>query len=271
MKNTKYLKRTLIISSVLSLAIALPALAASTKDEIKGLKEEINTLQQGQEEIQNNLAEIKKLLEQGAARAPAAPAAKTAFEPTDILVGDVALLGNADAGVTMIGYSDYQCPYCSRHATKVLPKIVEQYVDSGKLRIVMREYPIESIHPRAFAASLTALCAGAQGKYWEMHDLIFTNQKSLSDDDFKAHAETLGMDATAFEACLADENSSRRIRVKLQEGQRVGVSGTPSFVVGLTDPEDSNKVHVTKFVRGAQPLEVFTEAIDELLAENEAE
>ena len=222
MKKVWDLKNSLIGSAFLLLLIALPALAASTKDEIKGLKEEINTLQQGQEQIQNNLAEIKKLLEQGAARAPAAPAAKTEFEPTDILVGDAVLLGNSDATVTMFEYSDYQCPFCSRHATKVLPKIVEQYVDSGKLKIVMREFPIESIHPRAFAASLTALCAGDQGKYWEMHDLIFTNQKSLSDDDFKAHAETLGMDTAAFEACLADENSSRRIRVELQEGQRVG-------------------------------------------------
>jgi protein-disulfide isomerase len=271
MKNTQYLKRTLIISSVLSLAIALPALAASTKDEIRGLKEEIGTLQQGQEQMQVDLAEIKKLLEQGARTAPGQPPAPVPFEPTDLSVRESAHLGSADAPVTMFEYSDYQCAFCSRHATTVLTKIVEQYVDSGKLRIVMREFPIESIHPRAFAASQTALCAGVQGKYWEMHDLIFANQRALSDDDFKAHTQALGMDAAAFDACISDEKISHRIRVELQEGQRVGISGTPSFVVGLTDPEDSNKVHVTKFVRGAQPLEIFTEAIDELLTEAGAE
>jgi len=266
MKNIRITKSLVLVAALLSLAFAMPAIA-STSNDVKKLLAEVESLKESHAQIQNDLAEIKKLLEEGARAAPGQPSAAVAFEPTDLLVGESAFLGSTDAPVTMFGYSDYQCPFCSRHAVNVLTKIVEKYVDSGELRIVMREYPIESIHRRAFAASQTALCAGAQGKYWEMHDLIFANQRSLSDDDLKAHAEELGLDVTAYEACIADEKTSHRIRVELQEGQGMGITGTPSFVVGLTDPEDSNKVNVTKFVRGAQPLNVFSDAIDELLAE----
>ena len=266
MKNSSTLKSLLLVFGLLALIMAMPA-AAGTASEVRELKKEIETLQQGQEQIQNDLAEIKKLLKQGARTAPGQAAAPAPFEPTDLLVGESAYLGSTDAPVTMFGYSDYQCPFCSRHATMVLPGLVKQYVDSGKLKIVMKEFPIESLHSRAFAASQATLCADAQGKYWEMHDLVFANQRAMTDDNFIAHSETLGLDATAFEACLTDEETSERIRAEILEGQGLGISGTPSFVVGLTDPEDSNKVHVTEYIRGAQPLPRFEGVINELLEE----
>ena len=125
-------------------------------------------------------------------------------------------------------------PFCSRHATQALPQIVEEYVDSGKLRIVMREYPIEAIHPRAFAASKAAMCAGAQGKYWEMHDKIFANQRSLSDEDFTSHANLLELDTTAYDTCLTDQAISKQIDAEIQEAfselkQKLPKFKTPRF------------------------------------------
>ena len=266
MKNTQFLKRSLVVSVLLSLFIAMPALAR-TKDDVKALQAEVEALKQSQAQMQKDLGEIKKMLEQGA-RPAAAPPAGTPFEPQDLVVGGSASLGSADAVVTIFEYSDYQCPFCSRHATTVLPRLVNDYVDSGKLRIVMREYPIEAIHPRAFAVSQAALCAGAQGKYWEMHDLIFANQRSLSDEDLLAHDESLELDAAAYDTCLSDEGVSEQIQAEIQEAYELGISGTPSFVAGLTDQEDSNKVHVTEYIRGAQPFERFKSVVDGLLEES---
>jgi len=242
--------------------IAGPALAR-TSDELKALKQEVQTLQQGQEKMQKDLDEIKKLLQQ-APRAAAAPS-KPAFAPTDIQLGQVPYKGEYDAPVTLIEFSDYQCPYCKRHATAVMPSLIESYVDTGKLRFVMREYPIENLHRRAIPTSEAALCAGDQGNYWGMHDALFTDQKANSDEDFQQMAAGLGLDAAAFKACMDSDKFMDQIRADMVEGQKLGISGTPSFVVGLTDPEDPSKVHLTKFIRGAQSLASFSAAIDELI------
>ena len=149
------------------MVLAAPsAWAASTKDDLAELKSEVKGLKEGQTAIQTELAAIKKLLEQGAKAAPSQPG----FKPTEITIGDSPVLGDADAIVTLVEYSDYQCPFCSRHYKQVMPELVKNYVESGKLKYVMRENPILSIHSKAMGASQAALCAGDQGKYWEMHN-----------------------------------------------------------------------------------------------------
>lgn len=245
-----------------SLGASSPTLAG-TRDDVKALQAEVEQLRGDLQALQKEVAELKK-----APPRPAAAPAPAPFEPKDIEVGDSPSLGGASAPVTLFAYSDYQCPFCSRHATTVLPRLVNDYVDSGKLRIVMREYPIEAIHPRAFAASLAAHCAGQQGKYWEMHDLIFANQRNLSDDDLKAHSTTLGLDESAFEGCLASDEASEQIRSEIKEAYGLGISGTPSFVAGLSTSEDGNSVHVTEYIRGAQAFERFQAVIDRLLEQS---
>jgi len=248
---------------VLSIAVfvAGPVLAKSSK-EMQALQQDIEALREGQVQIQKELEEIKKLLQQGAART--APA-QQAFKPTDIQLGDVPYLGEEDAPVTLIEFSDYQCPYCKRHATAVMPAIIKNYVDTGKVRFVMREYPIDRLHPRATAASEAALCAGDQGQYWGMHDALFNDQKANTDENFQQYAAALGLDVEAFKECMSTDQFLAQIRADVAEGQKLGISGTPSFVVGLTDKEDSSKVHLTRFIRGAQAQQSFSAAIDELL------
>jgi protein-disulfide isomerase len=236
---------------------------ASSKVDINALQQEVETLKQGQADLAKELAEVKKLVQQGAKAAPAQPA----FKPADLLVGTSATLGNNSAPVTLFEFSDYQCPFCKRHATQVMPELVKQYVESGKLRIVHREFPLDGLHPRATAASQAALCAGAQGKYHEMHDLLFSDQRAVADDNLQAYANSLNLDADAYANCITDEATAQTIKDSLNEGQSLGISGTPSFVIGLTDGTDFNKVHVTKYIRGAQPLTAFQGAIEELLKE----
>jgi len=240
-----------------------PVWAASTKQEVQELQEVVADLIDGQEAMQKDLAEIKKLLQEGA-QAPAAPSAP-AFQPKDVTVDGAPFLGEAQATVTLMEFSDYQCPFCSRHYREVMPALVEEYVETGKLKYVMRENPIQSIHPRAMPASQAALCAYDQGKYWEMHDMIFENQRELSDENLKSYAATIGLDTAAFNTCLDSGKQKERVDADLVAARNVGIRGTPGFVLGLTDPDDPNKANMTQFINGAQSLDNFKNAIDSIL------
>ena len=255
------MSRFTIQAAIILTLFMLSVSGASAKDKNAELKAEIEALKQGQEQIQKDLDEIKKLLEQGARPARG----QEVFKPTDVTLGEVAYQGEKTAPVTLIEFSDYQCPFCKRHAKSVMPQLIENYVDTGKLRFVMREYPIPNLHPRAEAAAVAVLCAGDQGQYWGMHDALFNDQKANKDEDFKAMANTLGLDTTAFDTCVASGKFDAQIKADVAEGQKLGISGTPSFVVGLTDPKDPDKVHLTRFIRGAQPYATFAANIDELL------
>lgn len=235
--------------------------AASTKQEIQELKSQVETIQQGQAEIQKDLDEIKKLLQQGARAAPGEPA----FVEQVVSVGPSPYKGQANATVTLIEYSDYQCPFCARHYRDVMPTLEDEYINSGKLKYVMRENPITSIHPNAVHASLAALCAGDQGLYWEMHNWLFDNQRELGVDNIKAHAATLDLDAAAFNQCLDDRKYEKQVNDDLASGAKLGVRGTPGFALGLTDPNDPDKAKMVTYIKGAQSLDNFKRAIDELL------
>ncbi|MFC1719747.1 DsbA family protein [Pseudomonadota bacterium] len=259
MKYSAKIITTLIIFLTMQ---PLSALAASTKQELAELQGEVAALKDGQKAIQADLAEIKKLLQEGA-RAPAAAA--PSFQPKVVTMDGAPFLGDADATVTLMEFSDYQCPFCSRHYRDVMPTLVEEYVNTGKLKYVMRENPIQSIHSRALPAAKAALCAQDQGKYWEMHNMLFDNQKELTDENLKAFAETIGLDTVAFDTCTENENTMKRIDEDLVTGSSIGIRGTPGFVVGLTDPDDSNQANMTQFINGAQSLANFQAAINALL------
>lgn len=249
------------VATVMVLFAIQPVWAASTKQEIKDLQAQVEGLKEGQVAMQKDLEEIKKLLQEGTRAAPSQPA----FKPADITIDDSPFLGSADATVTLVEYSDYQCPFCRRHYQQVMPELVKKYVDTGKLKYVMRENPIQSIHSKAMAASQAALCAGEQGKYWEMHDKMFDNQKQLAVENLKTYGVELGLNTAAFDACLDDGKYEKQVNDDLASGKSVGVRGTPGFVLGLTDSKDPNKARVTEFINGAQSLDTFNRTIDELL------
>jgi len=241
--------------------LTAPALAGSG-DDLKALQREVGVLRQNQAQIQRDLDEIKKLLVPGSyLLAPEV----AAFQPADLNVGRSPALGSATAPVTLVAFIDYECPFCKRHVYTVMPDIKRQYVDTGKVRFVIREFPVENIHAQALSASSAALCAREQGQYWAMHDLLFADQQNLPSTDLTAHAQTLGLDSAAFGTCLSEGRYMAEIRASQAEGQKLGIDGTPGFVLGLTDGTDPDTVHLSKYIRGAQPLETFAAAIDELL------
>ncbi|MFO7579952.1 MAG: thioredoxin domain-containing protein [Nitrosomonas halophila] len=265
--NTRMLMAVLLIPAISGCGDQGSAL----NQEIQALKQEqqmiekkigdIQVLKQGQERISKDLEEIKKLL---AAR-PAPPAPPAAVEKIDkvVMIGSIPPLGLDDAPLTLIEFSDYQCPFCNRHAQQTTPQIVKEYVETDKVRYVFRDFPIESIHPQAVKIAEAARCAGEQGKYWEMHDQLFTNQRGLSTDKLPEHAEAIGIDTEQFQGCLDSGKYTAAVRQDMEEGGKLGIRGTPSFILGISD---GDQVKDTYIIRGAHPYTIFKEEIEKLLA-----
>src|SRR6266404_441152 len=159
--------------------------------------------------------------------------------PVRTSVADAPTLGNADAPVTLVEFSDYQCPFCQRFFATTLSALKKHYVDTGKVRYVFRDFPLDQIHPQARKAAEAAHCAGDQGKYWEVHDLLFQNQRALAPSELSEHARNLGLDAAAFDACLGSHKQAARVSKGHTDGMAAGVQGTPGFVVAKTQPGDS--------------------------------
>jgi protein-disulfide isomerase len=242
---------------------------ASDKDELEAIKKQIQALAAGQVAIQKQLEEIRALLKERPVVA-AAPAAAPARPPgpapgTLINIAGAPSKGPANAKVVMVEFSDYQCPFCGRFYRDSLTQIQKDYIDTGKIRYVFRNLPLESIHPHAFKASEAALCAGDQGKYWQMHDQIFANQRALDPDSLVAHAKAVGLDVAVFQQCLSSGKHEKRIREDLAEAEALGANGTPAFFLGTPAPGD--KVKSVRFVSGARPYADFKAAIDALLAQ----
>jgi protein-disulfide isomerase len=181
---------------------------------------------------------------------PAVTVVLDAPRATVAIEGDDPALGPAAAPVTLVEFSDFQCPFCQR-VEPTLKRIRETYGD--RVRIVWKDFPLTSIHPQAFKAAEAAQCAKEQGKFWEYHDRLFANQQALQVDALKLHATALGLDATKFNACLDSAKYAERVQAQMTAGAGLGVNSTPAvFVNG-------------RLLSGAQPYETFAAVIEEEL------
>jgi protein-disulfide isomerase len=227
--------------------------------ELESLRKDIEVLKQGQLRIQKELEAIKDLL-----RAREIPPA-VQIQDVFLSVDDDPFKGDENARLTLIEFSDYQCPFCARHFREILPQIERDYIKTGKLKYVFRDFPIESIHKEALKSAEAANCAGEQGKYWEMHDRLFANQKALGLKDLPVYAQALGLDLSSFRQCLDSGRQVTEIRKDIADGVKAGVKGTPTFFLGFTEPNDL-KVKALSIIRGAQPYTNFREAIERLIS-----
>lgn len=195
------------------------------------------------------------LNEAGGKAAPAAPTAPAPNPNVDMkaLADDDPMEGKADAPVTIVEFSDFQCPFCGRFYLDTYTQIKKDYVDTGKVKFIYRDYPL-SFHPNAKPAALAAGCANEQGKFWQFHDKLFTNQASLSAENYKLWAKDLGMDTKKFNDCFDKQKYDAEIQKDFADGQAAGVTGTPAFFVN------------GRFISGAQPYANFKTAIDAALA-----
>ena len=137
-------------------------------------------------------------------------------------------------------------------------------MNTGKVRYVFRNWPIESIHPNAFKASLAAECAGDQGKYWEMHERLFADQNKLAEPDLIACASVLGMNTKTFQECVDSGKYNSKVRKDLADGSAAGVTGTPAFFLGKTTGQT---LRTATALKGAKSYGDFKQALDSLLAE----
>jgi protein-disulfide isomerase len=191
-------------------------------------------------------------------------ASHPAFEGADIDVTGAPALGPADDVVTLVEFSDYECPYCIKHFTTTMPQLQAAYIATGKIRYVFKDFPIDENHPMAIRAHEAAHCALEQNKFWALHVKLFSPPGSHTPDQLEARAGEAGLDLPVFKACIASGRTTAAIRASASVADKLGADGTPAFFLGKRDLA-TQKVHVLKMIDGAQPFSSFQDAIDELL------
>ncbi|MBI2548217.1 thioredoxin domain-containing protein [Candidatus Woesearchaeota archaeon] len=170
----------------------------------------------------------------------------------EVSADDDAAKGSSKAPITIIEFSDFQCPYCGRFYAETLPLIKEKYIDTGKVQFVYRDFPL-GFHQHAQKAAEAAECAGEQEKYWEYHNLLFENQNALDTTSLKAYAKQLGLNTGEFNQCLDEGKMTAEVQNDFEQGSRYGVTGTPAFFI--------NGVEIV----GAQPYAAFEQIIEQEL------
>lgn len=243
----------LVLGASLVAGLAAPAIAQS--------------LPQQNQEILNELKAIRQLLEKlaGPLGQPTVPAAPPAPVSDKVRLVNVTgyMIGKPDAPLTMVEFTDLQCPFCRQFHVTTFEQLKKDYIDTGKLRYFSRDFPLEQLHPLAIPAARAARCAAAQGTFWEMRHTILLNNASLTPASFGTFAQDLKLKMTDFQTCVADTG---RLDAEWQkdknDGASVGVTGTPSFVIGRTTATGLDGVRMV----GAQPYAVFDARLKELLA-----
>ena len=187
------------------------------KDRIRGFL----VAQKGQELVRTEIDRLKAAKGM-TSELPAPEAAKASFD----LAGRP-MKGNPDAKITVVEFSDFQCPYCSR-ASGAVEELIKAYPNDVKVYFL--HFPL-SFHEQAMPAAIAAQCANQQGKFWELHDKIFENQRTLAGDQYAGWAKDVGLDVTKFEACVKDPESEKLVKADVEQGEAAGVQGTPSFYV----------------------------------------
>jgi len=214
--------------------------AADLETELAALKEEVATLRKELNEVLA-LAPIKSLI------------AENRPVNLSMSVEGAPSIGAETAKLTLVEFSDFQCPYCGRHVTNTYPDLKQQYIETGKMKYVFRDFPLSN-HKLAPKAAEAAHCAGEQDKFWEMHDRLWENAGKLQPADLKEHAVALGLDPGAFGQCLDSGRYAAVVGRDTAAGAQLGVSGTPAFFIN------------GRPLTGAQPFEAFAQVIEEELA-----
>jgi len=248
----------ILLLSIISAAVLISVLlSAWGLYERTSMQIEIVNLYNKIDRMSIDLSAIKT-----AARPGQAPAPPPVIEKV-VSIDDDPIKGDKNAPVTIIEFSDYECPFSKRSNDSAIKQIDEEYISKGKVRLVFRDYPLP-FHKKATQAAVAANCAGEQDKYWEMHDFLFESKDNLDMPTIMDSAGELGLDKAKFKACVNDKSKEKEIKKDIEDGQKYGVRGTPSYFIGKTT--DGDEI-IGTFVRGAQPYSVFKEHIEEQLKE----
>jgi protein-disulfide isomerase len=227
--------------------LGLPALISCTSP---GTKAELTRLAARVDSLAATVAAMKATIERGAP--PARP------ETATVATTGAAVLGLESAPVTIVEFTDYQCPFCARHARSTLPGLITEFVNRGLVRYVLRDLPLDQ-HPLAKPSAKAARCASGQGaeRYWQYNDALFEAQPHLADSTFGGIARELALDLPRFEACLRSPDIAAMVERDAAAAAEAGLSATPSFVIGRTAGGAVTGV----VVGGAYPLAHFRKII----------
>ena len=235
MDNTKLL--TILIS--ITLIFTLINLSATVN-----IYNKINTLNTKSTPGQN--------AEQAATQALNTPTNTPQPSKVEVSIEDDPVKGSKDAPVTIVEFSDFQCPFCEKFFTQTLPLIEKNYIETGKVKLVYRDFPLK-FHQYAQKAAEAAECGEEQGKFWEFHNKIYENQDTMNDESFRQYAKDLGLDMTEFNKCLDSGQMADEVSIDSKDGRSYGVTGTPTFFI--------NGIKVT----GVRPYSAFQQIIDQEL------
>ncbi len=241
----------MMICGFLSLGLA--------QDHPSTLETDVDHIKATQQTILEELKAIKTLL----SRLPAAPPEIEIRGKLFNLSGKP-LIGAKSSKLVMIEVSDYQCSFCGRYSRETFPELKKQYIDTGMIEYAVIDLPLP-IHPLAPKAAEAAHCAEDQGKFWEMHHQLMSNQQSL--DKLASFAEVLNLDKARYEGCLNGGLYAGRVAQDVERMQKIGINGVPAFILAAKDPTNPLSVKGISIIRGAAPMAHFQGEISKALAE----
>ena len=236
------------------------------QESVSDIREFLEALQKNQQEMREELQEIKSLL----SRLPLLNNPANAMQQNNIKdvvfeIGGNPVLGSDKAKLIMVEFTDYECPFCSRYVNDTFPQILKEYVDKDILRYAVVDQPLP-IHPKAEKAAQAAHCASDQGKFWEIHELMMSKQDSLG--DLSSYANMLEMNISGFEDCLATGKYREAVNSNMELARKLGINGVPGFVIGVVDSQNPGSVKGISSVRGALPFPNFQKEIEAAIAAN---
>jgi protein-disulfide isomerase len=240
------------------LAIVLLATVVMAADKKKPAAADESITRQQADDIIKELREIRQLLEKQQ-QAKGGPAEE---QPTRARIADlsgVAMLGSKDAPLTIVEYTDYQCPFCQRFHLSAYPEIKKNYIDTGKVRFYSKDLPLD-FHPNAMRAAQAARCAGEQGKFWELRDLMGANPNSLDLGHIMGFGVELKLDTQKLQDCINSEKYKTQVQANVNEAMKVGANGTPAFVVGKSVGNGVDG----ELVVGAMPFTMFDQKLKDI-------
>jgi protein-disulfide isomerase len=231
----------------------LPPLSA--QDQKKDASDGITHAQA--DAILDELRQIRQLLEKQAENKPGGQPTQAKAK---LHLDGVPMLGSKDAPVTMVEFTDYQCPFCQRFHLQVYALLKKDYIDTGKVRFFSRDLPLSQLHPDALRAAQAARCAGDQGNFWQLRDVMAAHPEALDMESLATDASVLKMDTTAFRACVDKGKYKDAVQSDVLEAMKIGADGTPAFVVGKSTPDGVDG----DLIVGAQPYPLFEEKFRQL-------
>lgn len=227
---------------------ALALLVTGVRAQVTGASQEPGITRQQGDQILQELRQIRQLLERQQQQQPSGPPAKIKMN-----LEGAPMLGAKDAPITMVEFTDFQCPFCRQFHIQTFGELKKNYIDTGKVRFYSRDLPLDSMHPNAMRAAEAGRCAADQGQFWKLRDVMGNHPDKLDLESLLADAEFLKLDVTAFRVCVVAEKHKSEIEADLMEAMRIGADGTPAFVLGKSTPEGVDG----DLVVGAQPYKTF--------------